>query len=99
VGDLLERADAVNRTIRISSLAMRFYSHDGWTREDLEKYADGPIEEKGAGGWDHYWIPGAYTKLDVERLYEEEKPEVAGSAQYGELKGLSPLEILKVRNS
>lgn len=86
------------KVIRISSLAMRFYYHDGWTRELLEKYADGPLVEKGDGGWDHYLIPEVGTRIDVDRLYLEESPEVKGFHEYGELRALSPLEILRARN-
>lgn len=92
----------LKKDIVLSSLAMRFYSFDGWTKELLDQYLiKGHFIAK--GGIDaldpEYWILIPNSILDVDRLMADGHiGELRCKERWGELKYLTDLEILKYRN-
>ena len=89
------------KPVVISSLAVRFYSAHGWTRELLEQYVvRGRLEEKhfNFGKDDPYWIPDVGCDMDVRRLMNDgHVGEVQGKEDWGETRGMSDYEVLKLR--
>ncbi len=89
----------MKKLVIITSLSMRFYKSDGWTKELLEQYLlTGSLKtfpEDAAP----YWVPNANSSLDIDRLVKDgHVGDLVGKYSYGELQGLSDLEILKERN-
>jgi hypothetical protein len=87
------------KSVVISSLAMRFYEKHGWTKELLESYLLRGTLTTFPQDIDPYWILEPYSQLDVERLVADgHVGELVCSDLWGELKGMTDLEILKQRN-
>ncbi len=88
----------------ITSLAMRFYKFNGWTEEDLTPYLTGKLILRGFGEGelqDQYWILDHHigSHLDVKKMLDDEViGELLCKEQYGELRGMTDLEILNNRN-
>jgi hypothetical protein len=86
----------------ITSLGMRFYRSNGWTEEVLTPYLTGSLKLRGFGineSEDQYWILDVGSRLDVKKMLDDEViGDVLCKEQYGELKGLSDLEVLNHRN-
>lgn len=97
-----ETPDSSKHTVFITSLAMRFYSHNGWTHDELAKYLTrGGMVEKGSHHppHDHYWILEVNSALDVDRMFADGVVgEVRCKDEYGETKNLSDIEAMKLRN-
>jgi len=88
----------------ISSLTIRFYLKDGWTREILEPYVVGALTLKdfpSSGINQAYLIPATIaTRISIDGLVDAgliTAEEVHGKDSYGELKQLSPIDALKER--
>lgn len=93
----------MNKRIHITSLGMRFYVNDGWSLELLRTYLSKslPSEESFAQMGDFggpYYILKPGGAIDSSRLIREgHVGELVGRNRWGELKGLSDLEILNDR--
>lgn len=103
----------MKKSIIISSLSMRFPLADGWTLELLKKYVSHhsdpeaftlmgefiTSEDERIPYDTRYYFARVGTILDIQRLFEDGHiGELIGKDSWGELKGLSDLEILKRRN-
>ena len=61
-----------------SSLSIRFYRKDGWTWDGLGRYllsgrlVDTSLPPHNDKFEESYFIPGAHSKLDIDRLYQNE---------------------------
>lgn len=91
----------MNRPIRSSHLALRFYKSDGWAREDLLPYLlKGRIQdtEEDKGDQPHmaYYRLEVGGALDMDRLYVDEEPIVI--RWYDGAPRESDLEYLKSMN-
>lgn len=96
-----ETPNSSAHTVVITSLAMRFYSHNGWTHDELAKYlTTGSLVEKGLGHpHDHYWIMAVGSALDVDRMFADGVVgEVRCKDEYGETRNLSDVDAMKIRN-
>lgn len=92
----------MKKPVVITSLAMRFCKHHGWTEEDLTPYLTGKLILRGFGDGelqDQYLILEVYSRLDVKKMLDDEViGELLCKDQWGELKGLTDLQILQRRN-
>ena len=78
---------------------MRFYEGDGWTRELLEPYLIRGALKTFPQDPIPYWVLEPHSRLDVERLVADgHVSEVRGQELWGELKGLSMIQVLHRRN-
>ena len=81
---------------------MRFYKFNGWTEEDLKPYLTGSLILRGFGDNeqdDQYWILSVGSSLDVKKMLDDGLiGELLYRGQWGELKGLTDLEVLQHRN-
>jgi hypothetical protein len=71
----------MKKRVSSSNLALRFYKMDGWTREVLEKYLiKGSLQDTEFTHHDHgvnaYYILKVGSRLDMQRLYDEQVSEV-----------------------
>lgn len=89
----------------ITSLAMRFHEHDGWTKEILDRYlSHGSFRERHYGDLigkpdGKYWILEVGASLDVDRMFLDGVVDaVVGGADYGETRTLSGPDAMKTRN-
>lgn len=69
------------KIVRSSNLALRFYKHDGWTRECLEQYlVAGKIMDTALMFQDRpeeaYFLLDVGSRFDMQRLYENEVSDV-----------------------
>jgi hypothetical protein len=92
----------MKKPIVITSLAMRFCKNYGWTEEDLTPYLTGKLVLRGFGineSEDQYWILDVGSRLDVKKMLDDGViGDVLCKEQYGELKGMTDLEVLQHRN-
>lgn len=91
------------KPVMITSLSVRFYLSNGWSREALQPYVvKGGLSLRGFGpneSEDQYLIPAVYTRMDMRRMLEDGLiGEIRGSENYTELRGLTALEMLETRN-
>ena len=94
----------VKNSIVITSLAMRFYKSNGWTEETLTPYLTGKLVLRGFGInelQDQYYIldHNVGSHLNVKKMLDEGIiGELLCREQYGELRGMTDLEVLQDRN-
>lgn len=89
------------KPVVISTMAMRFYSKYGWTADILARYlVRGSLREFDKGSEEfHYFVLETHSELDVERMVlDGHIGELLDKDRWGELKGMSDLQILQDRN-
>lgn len=93
------------KSVVITSLAMRFYKHHGWTEDDLKKYLKrGSLALRGFGDEElenQYWIMEVGSQIDVDKMFEDgvvDEDNVLCKDQWGETRDLTGREAMKRRN-
>jgi len=86
------------KRVQSSHLALRFYKHDGWTKEILDKYlVRGRVVDiwPGQEQRDYWFLDHTEgSTLDMDRLYKNEVGEVCRYSETAE-KGASDLNYMK----
>lgn len=93
----------MKKKISITSLAMRFHEHFGWSEPILNAYLLSGSFKKMAGwpemGVSDYYILDVGSRLDIDRLIKDDHVgELIGRDSYGELRGLTDQQVLESRN-
>lgn len=88
----------IKKRVQSSHLALRFYKHDGWTKEILDQYLiRGRVVDiyPGQKQRDYWWLDHEQgSALDMDRLYKNEVGEVSRYRDMAAL-GKSDLEYMK----
>ena len=86
------------KRVQSSHLALRFYKHDGWTKEVLEKYLKrGRVIDQfhDQEARDYYWLDHEQSsQFDMVKLFENEVSEVTRWYDYD-----GPLGYLREKES